>query len=62
LSYNAWGDHPRNAEGKAEFTHAMLEERSHTSSEPGERSCLTAFEWLMRHVELWREKVKGNIA
>ncbi|KAF8287609.1 hypothetical protein DL93DRAFT_2174350 [Clavulina sp. PMI_390] len=52
----------RNAEGLPEFTHGMLEERSTLTSEPGERSCLTSFELLMRHVELWREKVKGNIA
>ncbi|KAF8311766.1 hypothetical protein DL93DRAFT_2168872 [Clavulina sp. PMI_390] len=44
-----------------EFTHGMLEERSIVTSEPGERSCLTSFELLMRHVELWREKVRGRI-
>ncbi|KAF8311713.1 hypothetical protein DL93DRAFT_2098630 [Clavulina sp. PMI_390] len=48
--------------GLMEFTHAMLEERSIVTSEPGGRSCLTSFEVLMRHVELWREKVKGHIA
>ncbi|KAF8311764.1 hypothetical protein DL93DRAFT_2082968 [Clavulina sp. PMI_390] len=45
-----------------EMTHSMLEERSIVTSEPGERSCLTSFEVLMRHVELWREEVRGHIA
>ncbi|KAF8311748.1 hypothetical protein DL93DRAFT_1385226 [Clavulina sp. PMI_390] len=53
---------PTNAAGLMELTHAQLEERSIITSEPGERSCLTSFELLMRHVELWKEKVKGNIA
>ncbi|KAF8287611.1 hypothetical protein DL93DRAFT_2092212 [Clavulina sp. PMI_390] len=45
----------------AQWTHAMLEDRAIVTSEPGERSCLTRFELLMRHVELWREHVNGNI-
>lgn len=40
----------------------MLEERSIITSEPGKRSCLTSFELLMRHVELWRAKIRGEIA
>lgn len=52
----------RDPTGKPLFTHAMLEERSVITSEPGGRSCLTSFDLLGRHVELWREKVKGNIA
>lgn len=59
--YSYSPDH-RDAEGRLEFTHAMLEERCISSSEPGDRSCLTGFELLMRHVELWREKVRGHIA
>ncbi|KAF9516903.1 hypothetical protein BS47DRAFT_1359908 [Hydnum rufescens UP504] len=43
------------------FNHDMLEERSQKTSEPSDRSCLSGFELLMRHVELWREKVRGNI-
>lgn len=57
----SYGPHQRNANGKLEFTHAMLEERSIVTAEPGGRSCLTSFELLMRHVELWREKVRGHI-
>lgn len=52
----------RDSSGKLKFTHAMLEERSITTSEPGERSCLTGFELLSRHVELWQEKVKGHLS
>ncbi|KAF8320356.1 hypothetical protein DL93DRAFT_2224719 [Clavulina sp. PMI_390] len=46
-----------------EFTYADLEpeQRPVVKSEPGERSCLTSYELLMRHVELWREKVRGGI-
>ncbi|KAF8320396.1 hypothetical protein DL93DRAFT_1837519 [Clavulina sp. PMI_390] len=52
----------RNAEGLLELTHDVLEERVIGTSEPGVRSCLTSFELLMRHVELRKEHLNGNIA
>ncbi|KAF8300425.1 hypothetical protein DL93DRAFT_577034 [Clavulina sp. PMI_390] len=52
----------KNAKGLLEFNHGMLDERSMITSDPGERGCLTSYELLMRHVELWREKVRGHIA
>ncbi|KAF8300426.1 hypothetical protein DL93DRAFT_577129 [Clavulina sp. PMI_390] len=51
----------RNDQDLPEFYHGILEERGMTTSEPGERSCLTSYELLMRHVALWKEKVKGHI-
>ncbi|KAF8320355.1 hypothetical protein DL93DRAFT_2224717 [Clavulina sp. PMI_390] len=59
--FSRWAK-PSNALAPVEFTHAHLEaDRPSVKSEPGERSCLTSYELLMRHVELWREKVKGHV-
>lgn len=54
-------DRSRWQRGRPTFNYGELEEPSQTTSEPRKRSCLSGFELLMRHVELWREKVRGNI-
>ncbi|KAF8320357.1 hypothetical protein DL93DRAFT_2224720 [Clavulina sp. PMI_390] len=58
-----WNNSQRNPGSPMECTYADLQPdgRNSVKSEPGEHSCLTSYELLMRHTELWREKVKGHI-
>ncbi|KAF9506763.1 hypothetical protein BS47DRAFT_380967 [Hydnum rufescens UP504] len=51
----------RHEVGPPSVSHDILEEPSQVASVRYRGGCLSGFELLMRHVELWREGVRGNV-
>jgi hypothetical protein len=47
--------------GLPSVSHDILEEPNQIASVRYRGACLSGFELLMRHVELWREGVRGNV-